>query len=110
MSVNYSSVMNTRDIVDLQHGQKIMTNMLKEFDKLCRKHNIQYWCIAGTLLGVHRHRDWIPHDGDINLGILRSKGAYYKYTPWENNWDVNKGLQIDLFVYKKVNNKLKLYS
>lgn len=47
-----------------------MTTMFKEFDKICRKHNLKYWCISGTLLGVIRHKGWIPYDGDIDVGML----------------------------------------
>jgi phosphorylcholine metabolism protein LicD len=47
-----------------------MTEILREFNKLCRKYNIPYWCISGTFIGAVRHNGWIPWDGDVDIGIL----------------------------------------
>ena len=46
--------------------------MLKEFDNICRSNGLKYWCVCGTLIGVVRHRGWIPHDADIDVAILES--------------------------------------
>ena len=67
--VELSPKLNKQDVEDLKKGQLILTNMLKTVDKICRKHNIKYWCGAGTLLGVVRHNGWIPFDGDIDIGM-----------------------------------------
>ena len=48
----------------------MMTNMFDKFNNICRRHNIKYWCLGGTLIGVVRHKGWVPWDGDIDLGIL----------------------------------------
>jgi phosphorylcholine metabolism protein LicD len=64
--------LSLEDIKDLKKGQKIMTSMLKEFDRICRKYNLKYWCDGGTLLGVIRHKGWIPFDGDIDVGMLET--------------------------------------
>ena len=37
-----------------------MSNILLVFNDICRKHNIKYWCEFGTLLGIIRHKGWIP--------------------------------------------------
>jgi len=47
-----------------------MTDMFNIFDKLCRKHNLKYWCLGGTLIGAIRHKGWIPWDGDLDVGML----------------------------------------
>lgn len=47
-----------------------MTNIFREFDRICRKYNLKYWCVCGTLIGVVRHKGWIPHDGDIDVAML----------------------------------------
>ena len=44
--------------------QKILLSILKDFDAVCRKHNIQYMLFAGTALGAVRHRGFIPWDDD----------------------------------------------
>jgi len=67
---DYSNDLTYEDIENLKKGQEKMTNMLKEMDTICRKHNIQYWMMGGTLLGAVRHKGWIPYDGDIDIGIM----------------------------------------
>ena len=48
-----------------------MTNMFKVFHNICIKNNLRYWCIGGTLIGVMRHKGWIPWDGDIDVSIIQ---------------------------------------
>ena len=57
---------------NLKKGQKMMTKMFKEFDKICRKYGLKYWAIGGTLIGAVRHNGWIPWDGDIDV-VMESK-------------------------------------
>ena len=61
-----------KELADLQKGQQIMTNMLKEFDNICRTNGLKYWCVGGTLIGAVRHKGWIPHDADIDVAMLKS--------------------------------------
>ena len=45
--------------------------MIKEFDRICKKHNLKYWAIGGTLLGAARHKGYIPWDDDVDLVMFR---------------------------------------
>ena len=38
----YSDKLSLEDIKDLKKGQKIMTDMLKTFNIICRKYNLKY--------------------------------------------------------------------
>lgn len=56
---------------ELKQLQDMLKSILFEIDKICRKHNIKYFAVAGTLLGAVRHNDIIPWDDDIDIGMLR---------------------------------------
>ena len=56
----------------LRESQILMTTMLRDIDKICKKNNISYWIESGTLLGAVRHGGFIPWDDDIDIGMLRS--------------------------------------
>ena len=46
--------------------------LLREFDKICRDNDINYWLGFGTLLGAIRHGGFIPWDDDVDVCMLRS--------------------------------------
>ena len=48
-----------------------MLDMLEEFDRVCRKHDIKYFLIAGSLLGAIRHKGFIPWDDDVDIALFR---------------------------------------
>src|SRR3954468_21006016 len=57
---------------ELRRAQLKMLEILEAFDKICRKHNINYWLVCGTLLGARRHGGFIPWDDDLDIAILQS--------------------------------------
>ena len=53
--------------------QELLLTMLKDFDAVCRRHNIKYQLFAGTALGAVREHGFIPWDDDIDVILLRSE-------------------------------------
>lgn len=47
------------------HGK--MLDILSAIDETCRKHNLTYYIIAGTMLGAVRHKGFIPWDDDADI-------------------------------------------
>ena len=57
----------------LRKIQMIQLEMLEEVDRICKKCNIHYNIIAGTLLGAVRHGGYIPWDDDADVAMLRKE-------------------------------------
>jgi phosphorylcholine metabolism protein LicD len=70
MTLELSPTLSENAIKRLHEGQKKMTKMLFEFDRICRKYSLSYWCVGGTLIGAIRHSGWIPWDGDVDVHML----------------------------------------
>jgi len=62
---------------ELLRQQKIQLKILSDFDSFCKKQNIKYYIIYGTLLGAIRHKGFIPWDYDIDTVMTRSE--YQKF-------------------------------
>lgn len=68
----------------LRRVQLISLEILKEFDRICRKHNIRYILAAGSLLGAVRHKGFIPWDDDTDVFILQEEWEKFeKIAPQE---------------------------
>ena len=61
----YSGKLNTLRVIE--------KDMLREIDRICRKHGIKYFISYGTMLGAVRHGGFIPWDDDVDVAMLRSE-------------------------------------
>lgn len=50
---------------------KVELSMLDEIDRICRKYDLRYFMVHGSLLGAVRHRGFIPWDDDLDLAMPR---------------------------------------
>lgn len=65
--------------------------MLRLFDNICRKNNLQYWIDYATLLGALRHNDLISWDDTLNVGMMRKD--YLRLI------DISEGLDFDNIIF-----------
>ena len=71
-SLHHDAINNA--IVDgrLRQAQLKMLAMLVVIDKICKKHQLDYWLDAGTLLGAYRQQGFIAWDDDMDIAMPRS--------------------------------------
>lgn len=48
-------------------------DLFAEFDRVCRKYDIQYFASSGTMLGAVRHHGFIPWDDDMDVMMMRDQ-------------------------------------
>lgn len=69
---------------DLTRVHQVNLHMLKEIDRICRKHRLTYVLDAGTLIGAVRHRNFIPWDDDADVAMTRKNfDAFLRVAPQE---------------------------
>ena len=73
----------------LQRHQGVLLELLTEFDRICRKHDLHYVLFAGSALGAVRHHGFIPWDDDLDVAMLREDyQRFLQVAPKELNTDV----------------------
>lgn len=68
--------MNEETFEGFIHGK--LLEQLKFIDEVCRKENIEYSLVGGTLLGAVRHNGFIPWDDDADVVMTRSEFNRFK--------------------------------
>ena len=72
---------------DLRQLQLTELEILKFFDAFCRENELQYYIVAGTLLGAVRHGGFIPWDDDIDVAMPRADFNRFKALMSSNQHD-----------------------
>lgn len=81
--------------IELQEIKKIELDMIRYLDDICKKNDIHYYMVGGTLLGAVRHKGFIPWDDDIDIAMPRqdfkklkevfnNNQSYYKLQFYDN--------------------------
>ncbi|WP_369309231.1 phosphorylcholine transferase LicD [Providencia rettgeri] len=83
----------------LRSAQIVLIEGLKEIDRVCRIHNIEYWIDSGTLLGAKRQGKFIEWDEDIDICMTREN--FDKFMLLANH-SLNKDLY---FLQNKITDK-----
>lgn len=50
---------------------KVELDILADFIRICQRHNLKYFLLAGSMLGAARHQGIIPWDDDIDVAMPR---------------------------------------
>ncbi len=69
---------------ELRNFQIAQLDLLEITDDICRRLNLRYYIIGGTLLGAVRHKGFIPWDADIDIAMPR-----YDYEIFLQYWKEN---------------------
>ena len=56
---------------DIREFQLRSLVLIDAIDQVCKEHHLNYYVIAGTLLGAKRHGGFIPWDDDMDIGLMR---------------------------------------
>ncbi len=57
--------------------QLCMLDMIKDIDKICQDHDIEYYLAFGSCLGAVRHKGFIPWDDDFDIAMTDDN--YFKF-------------------------------
>ena len=59
-------------MTDIIGHQKVLKELLLEFNRVCEKYDINYILFSGTAIGAVRHKGFIPWDDDLDVAMLRT--------------------------------------
>jgi lipopolysaccharide cholinephosphotransferase len=94
--------------------QLAQLDLLLELKRICEKNNINYFLIAGSLIGAVRHQGFIPWDDDIDVAMLRDDyERFAQVCPKELDsayslidWNIDKSSPLGFMKLKIKNTKL----
>ena len=57
---------------EMKRGWAAILDILGAIAEICERHSLRWWMDWGSLIGVARHRGFIPWDDDIDISMLRA--------------------------------------
>lgn len=60
------------------HDHLLLLSIMERLNELLKENKVEYFLIAGSLLGSFRYQDRMPWDDDIDIGIVDHKGVDLK--------------------------------
>lgn len=69
---------------DIDTLHKHILQIMLSVDRVCREHEIRYYCWAGTMLGAVRHHGFIPWDDDMDICMPRPD--YNRFMEHAHEW------------------------
>lgn len=65
---NQMKELTAEELVD---WKRIITDVMREFDKLCHENGLRYFTYYGSAIGAVRHQGFIPWDDDMDVAMPR---------------------------------------
>ena len=62
---------NNKKDNSLEMLHEVQIEILDEIVRICKKYNLVYYLVGGTLIGAVRHKGFIPWDDDLDIGMPR---------------------------------------
>ena len=77
-------------MTDNERVQDLTINALNVFTNYCEKHKLRYYFTGGALIGVLRHKGFIPWDDDLDIFMTpeeytKLKDYYFEYRDNDNS-------------------------
>ena len=69
---------------DIDTLHKHILQIMLSVDRVCREHDLRYYCWAGTMLGAIRHHGFIPWDDDMDICMPRPD--YDRFMEHAHEW------------------------
>lgn len=100
---------------NLEILQRLELENLDALINICKKYNLRYYLIGGSLIGVLRHRGFIPWDDDIDVGLPRPdynkfvKVAKDELPAFMDIKTMSSDPNFKCYFTRLINNKKKIY-
>jgi lipopolysaccharide cholinephosphotransferase len=66
---SYKVCKQNNEIIDTHFVHALLLKLILEFDRICRKNNIDYALAFGSALGIYNYKGFIPWDDDADIAI-----------------------------------------